>query len=61
MFVYFNCHHLEYPHEAGVGLANQGVGPINTEDPHVDGRGVVGDTDPVSLRHVLPVMEIDAS
>ena len=52
---------LEYAHEAGVRLAHQGVGPINAEDHNVDGRGVVGDTDPISLGHVLTVMEINAS
>ena len=53
--------HLEYSHKAGVRLAHQGIGPVHAEDHHVDGRGVVGDADPVSLRHVLPVMKIDAS
>ena len=43
-------------HAAG---GHQGEGPVTGQDDDVDGRGVVGHTDPVGLGPVLPAVEVD--
>jgi len=38
---------------------HQSVCPVAGQDDHIDGRGVVGHTDPVRLGPVLPAVEVD--